>query len=58
MRKSFKKFQDDEWDDEWGNDDDDFRRKDKKMKNRRDKKRQKINDKLTRFGDDEEYGQK
>jgi len=48
MPKSFKKFRD-EWDDEWG--DDDYRRKskDRKLRERRDEKRKKTQDKFSNF---------
>lgn len=52
MAKSFRKFRED-YDDEWGTDDDDFRRKDNKMKHRRDKKRQKMSEKYSPLLDDE-----
>jgi hypothetical protein len=50
MTKSFKKFRE-EWDDEWGNDD---YEKDRKLRERRDNRRKKTNEKLSRFEDRDE----
>lgn len=44
MPKSFKKFRE-EWDDE----DDDYRRKDHKLKDRRDQRRRKASEKYAKF---------
>lgn len=48
MTKSFKKFRE-EWDDEWGDNDDDVRGKDRKLRERRDHRRNKTNEKLSRL---------
>ena len=48
MAKSFKKFRQD-WDDEWGNEDEDERRKSDKMKNRRDMRRKKSSESMHRL---------
>ncbi len=48
MAKSFKKFRD-ELDDEWGEDDNDVRRKDWKLQDRRDQRRKKTYEKFSRF---------
>lgn len=53
MTKSFKKFRE-EWDDEWGNDDDDRRGKDLKLRERRDSRRKKTSEKLSRFDEQDE----
>lgn len=53
MTKSFKKFRE-EWDDEWGDSDDDSRGKDRKLRERRDIRRKKTHEKLSRFEDREE----
>jgi hypothetical protein len=53
MAKSFKKFRE-EWDDEWGSSDEDTRRKEKKMMNRRDKRRIKAQEKNSRFEENSE----
>jgi hypothetical protein len=50
MAKSFKKFRD-ELDDEWGDDDNETRRKDWKLQDRRDQRRKKTFEKLSRFED-------
>lgn len=50
MAKSFKKFRE-EWDDEWGNDDDESRGKDRKLRERRDNRRKKTYEKFSRFED-------
>jgi hypothetical protein len=50
MAKSFKKFRED-WDDEWGNDD---HEKDRKLRERRDNRRKKTNEKFSRFEDRDE----
>jgi hypothetical protein len=52
MPKSFKKFRE-EWDDEWGNDND-FRRKDEKLRERRDQKRKKTHEKFSKFDNQDE----
>ncbi len=53
MTKSFKKFRE-EWDDEWGSDDSDSRGKDRKLRERRDNRRKKTSEKLSRFEDRED----
>lgn len=53
MTKTFKKFRE-EWDDEWGNDDDYRRDKDRKLRDRRDNRRKKTSEKLSRFEDQDE----
>lgn len=51
MAKSFKTFRQD-YDDEWGDPKDrDFRKKDKKMKSRRDERKKKVHDKFSAFDD-------
>lgn len=49
MAKSFKKFRDEWDDDEWGDNDDDGRNKDHKLKSRREKRRNKISERLSTF---------
>lgn len=44
MPKSFKKFRDG-WDSEWDDGDEDFRKKDDRLKDRRDQRRKKVNEK-------------
>jgi len=56
MAKSFKKFREDI--DEWGNDDDGVSIKEKRMKNRRDRKRTKMQEKLANFSEAEEKNKK
>lgn len=54
MPKTFKEFRND-WDDEWGdNGDDDRRRKDQKLKHRRDERRKKAGEKFSKFDKDDE----
>jgi hypothetical protein len=53
MPKSFKKFRD-EWDDEWDSGDEDFRSKNNKMRDRRDMRRKKVNEKLSTFDESDE----
>ena len=53
MTKSFKKFRE-EWDDEWGSEDDTSYGKDRKLRERRDNRRKKTSEKLSRFEDREE----
>lgn len=54
MTKSFKKFRE-EWDaDEWGSDDYDNRRKDKKLESRRQQRREKVHEKYSKFDDNDE----
>lgn len=48
MAKSFKKFRE-EWDDDWSDDDNDTRSKDWKLQARRDQRRKKTSEKLSRF---------
>ena len=52
MTKSFKKFRE-EWGDEWG-DDDDRQSKDWKLRDRRDQRKKKTNEKLSRLENREE----
>lgn len=51
MTKSFKKFRE-EWDNEWGDDDD--REKDRKLRERRDNRRKKTYEKFSSFEDRDE----
>ena len=53
MPKSFKKFREEWEDDEWGNDDE-HRRKDRKMESRRQKRRQRVNDKYSKFDESDD----
>ncbi len=53
MPKTFKKFRE-EWDDEWGDDDDDRRYKDRKLKDRRDQRRKKAGEKFSKFDEKDE----
>ncbi len=53
MTKSFKKFRE-EWDNEWGSEDDDHRGKDRKLRERRDSRRKKTYEKFSNFEDREE----
>jgi hypothetical protein len=48
MPKTFKKFRD-EWYDEWDVGDDDFRKKDNRLKDRRDQRRKKVSEKNSKF---------
>ena len=48
MAKSFRRFREDSYDDEWNNDDE-FRGKDRKMKERKQKQRQKNNEKMSSY---------
>lgn len=48
MTKSFKKFRE-EWDDEWGDNDEDRRGKDWKLRDRRDQRKKKTSERLSRF---------
>jgi hypothetical protein len=50
MTKSFKKFRE-EWSNEWGENDDDFQGKDRKLRERRENRRKKTSEKLSRFDD-------
>ena len=54
MAKSFRRFREDQYDDEWG-DDDEFRGKRNRMKERKDKQRRKNNEKMASYdvNDDE-----
>lgn len=49
MAKSFKKFREEYEYDEWGNNDDDVRRKERRMENRRAKMRDKVHEKYSSF---------
>jgi hypothetical protein len=50
MAKSFKKFREEWEDDEWGlNDEDDVRSKEHRMKNRRNKRKNKVQEKYSSF---------
>lgn len=49
MAKSFRRFREDAYDDEWGNDDEHNQRKRNKLKERKQKQRQKINEKMSSF---------
>ena len=53
MTKSFKRFRE-EWDNEWGDEDDDSIGKDQKLRERRDNRRKKTSEKLSRFEDRED----
>lgn len=53
MAKSFKMFRE-EWDDEWGGEDDTSYGKDQKLQERRDIRRKKTSEKLARFEEREE----
>lgn len=48
MAKSFRRFREDSYEDEWG-DDDEFRGKRKRMKERKNKQRQKNNEKMAQY---------
>jgi hypothetical protein len=48
MAKSFRRFREDQYEDEWG-DDDEFRGKRNRMKERKDKQRQKNNEKMSSY---------
>jgi hypothetical protein len=52
MAKSFRRFREDQGDDEWG-DDDEFRSKKDRLKERKMKQRQKNNDKFSFDGNDD-----
>ena len=45
MAKSFRRFREEQYDDDWGNDDE-FRSKNHKLKERKHKQRQKNNEKM------------
>lgn len=49
MKKSFKKFRDEDW-----NQDEDYRRKDKKMRDRRQKRKMKIDYRFSQFKNNKE----
>lgn len=50
MAKSFRRFREDSYDDEWGNDDDyENKRKRNKLRERKQKQRQKFNEKMSSF---------
>jgi hypothetical protein len=49
MAKSFRRFREDHYDDEWGNSDDYEHRKRNKLKERKQKQRQKVNEKMNSF---------
>jgi hypothetical protein len=42
MAKSFKKFREDYYDDEWSNDESEIDSKEKRLQNRRDKRKKKV----------------
>jgi len=48
MAKSFRRFREDQYDDEW-NDDDEFRGKKNRLKERKMKQRQKNNEKMASY---------
>lgn len=52
MTKTFKKFRE-SWDDDWS-DEDDRRSKDQKMRDRRENRRKKTNEKLSRFDESDD----
>jgi hypothetical protein len=49
MAKSFKKFREDYYDEEWGGDDYDPESKEKRLQNRRDKRKEKVAEKFSAF---------
>ena len=50
MAKSFRRFREDSYDDEWGSDDDyENKRKRNKLKERKQKQRQKNNEKMSSY---------
>lgn len=53
MAKTFKKFREQRWDDEWI-DDDDYSNKKDKLENRRQKRRQKVESRFSAFENDDE----
>lgn len=53
MAKSFRRFREDQHEDEWS-DDNEFKSKDRKMKERKEKQRQKNNEKMASYEASEE----
>lgn len=49
MAKSFRRFREEQYDDEWGDADDYRQEKKEKLRNRKQKQRQKVNDKMSSF---------
>lgn len=49
MAKSFRRFREDQYDDEWGDADEFQERKRNKLKDRKQKQRQKFNEKMSSF---------
>lgn len=53
MAKSFKKFREDAYDDEWGDDDEHIKSKDRRLEARRDRRKKKVDEKLSVFDEDD-----
>lgn len=53
MAKSFKKYREDSYDNEWDDDDRDIRQKDMRMQSRRDQRRQKTTEKFSAMDEDD-----
>ncbi|MBT4995860.1 MAG: hypothetical protein HOM88_05250 [Hellea sp.] len=51
MAKTFKKFREDYMDDEWGDEDESVTNKERRMKNRRDRKKTKHNERNETFAE-------
>ena len=54
MAKSFKKFREEWEDDEWGNNEDYGRKKDRNLESRRENRRNKLAEKYSAFDENEE----
>lgn len=49
MAKSFRRFREDQYDDEWGDNDDEFKNKKNRLKDRKLKQRQKNQQKMSSY---------